>query len=147
MNKLLAAGFLFLFVVGCGGDDELSPEEACLGQAAVFCDKAFECLDPGDINFESSAACRAEVGADCAGFTNLDICGTGFALDGEAADQCIDGLAGATCDEFLALVAEQITDADIDEACGRACVSTALRVPPAAAAMLQQPVKACFGDE
>jgi hypothetical protein len=109
-------------LVGCGGDDGLSPAAACSQAASAACQKLYQCLTEPERMAAglpaTEAACVTEFEADqgCAAMTEMNACDTGETYHSDQAQHCIH--------EFQALDCEAVRSGMIDEntpACQMVC--------------------------
>lgn len=113
---------LALAVAACAerGAAPLGPLEACQRSAEINCSKAYECLEPTDLELLGFPAtreeCLAQLTAACSAEPAAEFCPDGAVYDPEAAGDCMAHRAEVTC--------AQVFDESEDEAapaCAAVC--------------------------
>jgi len=119
---MLARPWIALALTACGGGGAtaLAPLEACQKSAEINCSKAYDCLDPADLEplgFPASREdCLAQLTAACAEEPEEEFCADGTVYDPQAAGECMAARAEVTC----AQVFDQTED-DYAPACATMC--------------------------
>jgi hypothetical protein len=118
MRKLVAVA---LFVLSCGGGEELSPRGACNQLQDVQCDKVFACysqeiLDASTSTFGRNAAeCKVKFRAsECS--IEKTMCAPGTTFNAPNAAACVADYRQMSCDDFAA------PDFMPPASCGRPCI-------------------------
>jgi hypothetical protein len=105
MRKLAVS--ITLFVLSCGGGDDLSPGEACNQAMAIVCDKWFACytkeiLEANKTIFGLNAAdCKVKYqGSEC----NAEKvrCDLGTTFNSANASMCVAGYRQMSCNDIMA---------------------------------------------
>ena len=113
---------LVLAGAACGGNGStpLAPLEACQRSAEINCSKAYECLEPADLEelgFPASRDdCLAQLTAACAEEPEEEFCADGEIYDPDAAGECMARRAEVTCAQIF-----DETEADYAPACDEMC--------------------------
>jgi hypothetical protein len=124
---MLARSWMLLWALGltscgAGGAAPLAPLEACQKSAEINCSKAYECLDPADlerIGFPASREeCLTQLTAACAEEPEEEFCADGAVYDPEAAGECMAARAEVTCAQVF-----DETEGEYAPACASMCLS------------------------
>lgn len=103
-----------------GGASPLTPLEACQRSAEINCSKAYECLEPTDLELigfpESREDCLAELTAACAEEPEEEFCADGAIYDPDAAGECMARRAETTCAQVF-----DETEEEYAPACAAMC--------------------------
>jgi hypothetical protein len=122
---MLARPWMLLVALGLtncgdGGAAPLAPLEACQKSAEINCSKAYECLDPADLELigfpASREECLAQLTAACAEEPEEEFCADGTIYDRDAAGECMAARAAVTCEQVF-----DETEDDYAPACAAMC--------------------------